>query len=152
MTELRQAASELIVTLRLLANGCCKKEGFSRTDAYWEYSKTAMQTHSQLSLLLSRDDKFSDALRVNGGKLVQRVMATSFEDPHFGDLLREIVCFQNALRVELEEAWKDAKDDLGFNRRFFFFRLFAKDRRMINRVPYELSGDIDWSEASSEKT
>ncbi|MCK2123868.1 hypothetical protein [Pseudomonas sp. PNPG3] len=150
MTELREAASELIVTLRLLVNGCSKKEDFNTTDAYWEYSKTAMQMHSKLSLLLSRDDPFSDALRKNGGALVQRVMSTQYEDPEFSELLREIVRFQNALRSELEEAWDDAKSDLGFDRKFLLFRLFSKEVKKDRRTPYELSDSIDWDSQRSE--
>lgn len=144
MTELRAAASELIVTLRLLANGCCRKDGYTETEAYWEYSKAVMQMHSKVSLLLSRDDSYSDALRKEGELLVQRVMATEFEDPEFKLLLGEIGAYQNALRAELEEAWEDAKSDLGFNRKFLLFRLFEKEKKKAERKPFKLSDVITW--------
>ena len=144
MTELRQAASELIVTLRLIANGCCKKDDFKKLPDYWEYSKAVMQMHSKVSLLLSRDDCFSNALREEGGLLVRRVLRINRRDTEFELLLNEIDAYQNALRVELEEAWNDAKNDLGFNRRFLLFRLFSAGKKDPVRVPFKLSDAINW--------
>lgn len=146
MTELRDAASELIVTLRLLANGGYKKEDFDESDAYWQYGTTAMQMHSKVSLLLSRDDPFSDALRIEGGALVQRVMRVEFEDAEFDLLLTEINSYQDALRAELEDAWADAKSDLGFNRKFLLFRLFEKEAAGAKRIPYKRSNLIKWDD------
>lgn len=144
MTELRHAASELIVTLRLIANGCCKKDEFKKTDAYWEYSKAALQMHSKVSLLLSRDDPFSNALREEGGVVVRRVLRTQRRDSEFQLLLSEIDAYQNALREELEEAWADAKNDLGFNRKFLLFRLFRTEESEPARTPFQLSDAINW--------
>lgn len=144
MTELRQAASELIVTLRLLANGCCRKDDFRKTDMYWDYSKAAMEMHSKVSLLLSRDDSFSNALRNEGSVIVNRVLRTQRRDPEFKLLLDEIDSYQNALRAELEEAWKDAKNDLGFNRKFLLFRLFGPEKKESARTPFKRSDAINW--------
>jgi len=144
MTELRDAASQLIVTLRMLANGAYKKKDFDTSDAYWQYGTTAMQMHSKVSLLLSRNDIFADALRIEGQILVQRVMRIEYEDSEFDLLLEEISRYQDALREELEEAWTDAKSDLGFNRKFLRIRLFKKDPQVAERIPYERSDLIKW--------
>lgn len=146
MTELRQAASELIMTLRLTANGKAKHKSFSQTDKYWEYSKTAMQMHSKVSMLLSRDDPYSNALRIEGGVLVKRILRLQFNDPDFKQILKVIDSYQDALRAELEEAWKDAKNDLGFNKKFLLLRLFHEKVAAPSRTPFVLSDKLDWSE------
>lgn len=144
MTELRQAASELIMTLRITANGKAKKKGFNQTDRYWEYSRSAMQMHSKVSMLLSRDDAHSNAIRLEGGVLVRRVLRMQYNDPDFLSLLKEIESYQDALRSELEQAWEDAKGDLGFNRKFLLLRLFPTKLNVKQRSPFSLSDKIDW--------
>lgn len=144
MTELREAATELIVTLRLAANSICKKDNFKQSDAYWEYSKVMLKMHSRVSFLLSRNGPIPDSLRLEGAEIIRSVLKMKRRDSEFQVILDDIDAYQDALRAELEEAWDDAKNDLGFNRRFLLFRMFKKDMPRPQRAPFRRSTEIDW--------
>ncbi|WP_223513490.1 hypothetical protein [Pseudomonas sp. GL-R-26] len=126
MSELRAAASELVMVMRVLSNAIVKKKDFKVTDEYYDYSSRMLQVLSRVELLLSRDDEHSDQIRALGNKIVRKVLVIDFRDPKHQEVLDDVTRFQNLVREELETAWAHTKEDLGINRKFLFLKIFGR--------------------------
>ncbi|WP_176506404.1 hypothetical protein [Pseudomonas urethralis] len=123
MVELRECASELVQLMALMINGSAKTAGYKPGALYTTHYSRAMQLRSKIDLLLSRDDDQSYTARKYCGDLLDKINLL----PHgsnIDNIIADMVHFQNLIRHELEEAWKDTKNDLGINRKVFGFRLF----------------------------
>ena len=122
MTELRSATAEQIMLLRIVSNLVVKNEEFKSSERYYELSERLLQCTSRVELLLSRDGELPDDIRNKSMAIARRTLTLNYKDQRHDDLLVDIAALQNLVRIELENAWNDAKSDLGLNRRFLFLK------------------------------
>lgn len=125
MSELREVASELIQLMVYLVNMNSKNQKFKHSEDYYKACARSAQLRARVELLFSRDDDRSAALRKAGAEALDCAIACKYGGVARPSL-EKIKTYKNLLRFELEQAWLDAKRDLGLNKRFVFFNLLKK--------------------------
>jgi hypothetical protein len=128
MAELREAAAELISLMTYVVNMNSKQTGFKGSDEYYKACSRMSQLRARVNLLLSRDDDRSRKIIKFGGDANRIAIKVAYQSPTEKPLLK-IKEYRDLLRAELEHAWVDTKNDLGFGSGLLFPKLSKKFQR-----------------------
>jgi len=132
MAELREAAAELISLMTYVVNMNSKQEGFKGSDDYYKACARMSQLRARVNLLLSRNDGRSRKLIKFGGEANLLAIRVEHDSPTVKPL-QKIKEYRDLLRAELEQAWVDTKNDLGFGQRLIFPKMsWLLKRKKVN--------------------